>query len=183
MKVPEEVFSSGLLDKVHHERLIANLDNVSKIAGVPPKFVWTKLSAFCSKEEIEWVRRIRSADSSGLALTGKLSSSVDNKMMVMVGAFLRNYIDARVMTVQDVIQRLKDDDMPSPTVLLVPNFCVEKGEGGDIPQWQVSSLLGLLHTRLSKQQKTVLYAPSLSALEKQYGQPFRAHVEAHYTVI
>lgn len=183
MKVPEEAFASGLLDKAHHERLLADLDKVVEIAGVQPKFVWTKLSSFCGQEDIAWVRQFRSADTDGLAYTGKLDHPVETKMMAIVGAFLRNYIDARIMTVQEVIARLKDDSMPVPTVLLIPNFCIEKGDGGDIPQWQVSSLLGLLFSRVSKGLKTVIYTPSLAALEKNYGQPFRAHVEAHYTVV
>lgn len=183
MQVPDEVFASGLLDKAYHDRLLADLTKVVEVAGIPAKFVWTKLSSFCGKEEIAWLRTLRSSEQDGLAYTGKLNNPVEDKMMAMVGACLRNYIDARLMSVQDVIQLTKDGDMPSPTVLLIPNFCVDKAEGGDIAQWQTSSLLGLLYTRASKGQKTVLYASSLAALEKNYGRPFRDTVEAHYLVL
>lgn len=183
MKVPDEAFSSGLLDKDYHERLLADLTKVTQVAGIPAKYVWSKLSAYCGHDELAWVRSIRHVATDGLAYTGKLSIPVDNKMFAITGAMLRNYIDARVMTVQDVLQKLKDGDMPTPTVLLIPNFCIEKGEGGDIPQWQASSLLGLLYSRAAKEQKTVIYITSKVVLEKQYGSAIASHVEAHYQIL
>lgn len=183
LQIPQEAFSAGLLSKSFHDRLIADLPQLSAKAGIPPKFVWAPLSQYCQSDDLAWVRSIRDDETAGLAYIGKTNPTVETKMMAITGACMRNYIDARLMTVQDVLSRLKADNMPSPTVLLVPNFCLDKAEGGDIPSWQVSSLLGLLYGRMAKGLKTVLYCGSLAALEKSYGQPFREHIESHYTIV
>jgi len=87
------------------------------------------------------------------------------------------------MSVRDVIHRLPDDNMPQPTVLLIPNFCMDKGDGGHIAQWEISSLLGLLYTRLARNLKTVIYIGSMASLADNYGSAFRTHVEAHYSQV
>lgn len=181
--IPKEVFDLGIMDKEYHARLIADLENVSLVAGIPPNMVWSKLSQYCEDEEFEWVRHFREITECGLAFVGPHTIPVEDKMMAITGAFLRNHIDARMIVVQDIIKYLKDDDMPSPCVLLIPNFCLEKTGGGDIPTWEVSSLLGLLYSRMAHNQKTILYIGSMTALEKQYGAAFKSHIENHYKIV
>jgi hypothetical protein len=180
-QVPQEVFDTGLMSRDVHDRLLVNLERIVRKAGVPVQAVFTRLSEFCEKEtDYEWVRNLRSPEDAGLVYIGKIGVPVDAKMRAIVGACLRNYTDARMMTVQDVIKQCKDDTMPEPTVLLIPNFCVDKNDGGDIASWDVSNLLGLLISRLQAGQKTVLHISSWTALEKQYGSSFKEHLEAHY---
>lgn len=183
-KIPDYVFEEKRLDKEYHARLIADLDRVAELAAIPPKMVYSRLSQYCTGDDLTWVRGLKKGDQpQGLVYIGKYTIPVEDKMMAITGACLRNFIDARMMPVQEVISRLKSDDMPHPTVLLIPNFCLEKGEGGDIAQWHISSLLGLLYTRMTKNLKTVLYVGSLSALEKNYGESFRNHIESHYLAV
>lgn len=183
IKIPEAVFEEGRMDKEFHARLILDLARFSEVAGIVPDMVWSALSDYCSPEEVEWVRRMKQDKTNGLVYTGTLEVPVEDKMMAIAGACLRNYIDARVMPVQDVITKLKADTMPTPSVLLIPNFCIDKGSGGDIAQWHISSLLGLLYARLAKNLKTVVYVGSWSALEKNYGDAFKKHLDAHYHTI
>lgn len=180
MKIPQQAFDSGLLDIEHHERLLADLNKVSDIAGIPPRFVWSRLSEYCKGEDYKWLASMRTAETNGMVYVGKTERPIEDTMMAITGACLRNYIDARVMSVQEVIQRLKENEMPSPTVLLIPNFCLDKDGGGNLPAWQVSSLLGLLYTRLSRNLKTILYVGSMAAMHTSYGDAFTAHIEAHY---
>lgn len=182
-KVPEEVFAEKRLDKTFHARLLIDLDRFAETAGIPPVMVWSRLNEFCSPEEVDWVRHIKQSETVGMVFVGAFGMPVEDKMMAIAGACLRNYIDARVMSVQDVIVRIKEQTMPNPSVLLIPNFCLEKGDGGDIAQWNISSLLGLLLSRLSKNLKTVLYVGSMAALEKNYGESFRKHIASHYQLI
>lgn len=183
MAIPEEVFNIGILDKEYHERLLADLDRVSEIAGIPSYFVWSKLSEFCSTEDVAWVKGIRKGKDHGLVYVGTFETPIEDRMMAIAGACLRNYIDARMMSVQEVINRLKGDTMPQPTVLLIPNFCLSKADGGDIPVWQTSSLLGLLYTRLARGLKTVMYVGSMETLQHTYGESFKKHLIAHYKII
>lgn len=187
IQIPDQVFQSGLLDKTYHDRLLADLERITQLAGIPPEYVWTRLSDYCPAEEGQWLRTIKKGPHIGLAFVGgkgkKFSPPVEDKMMAMTGACLRNYIDARMMPVQEVIHALKADTMPWPTVLLIPNFCLDKGDGGNIAQWEISSLLGLLYSRMARNLKTILYVGSMTALEANYGEAFKAHIQAHYQLI
>lgn len=179
--IPEEAFASKLLDPVVHERLLADLDRIVGTAGVPRHAIWSRMSKACTDHEIDWVRYLRTPANSGLVFVGKNHEPpVDAKMVAITGACLRNYTDARLMSVQDVIRRLKDDSMPLCTVLLIPNFCLEKEDGGDIPTWEITNLMGMLIDRASRNLKTVLAAPSMPMVEKQYGKSFRRHLEGRF---
>lgn len=178
--IPPEVFILGIMDKDYHARLIAGLEGVARVAGIPPFMAWSRMSQYCSDEDMKWFRKMRDDQEAGLVYVGHHAIPVEDKMMAITGAFLRNYIDARIMVVQDIIKRMKTDTMPSPAVLLIPNFFLEKGGGGDIPTWEVSSLLGLLYSRMAQGLKTVLYVGSMTALEQSYGTAFKKHIETHY---
>lgn len=182
--IPDEVFAQGILDKAFHERLIADLPRIAAKAGIPPQYVWTRLSEFCSEKDIQWVRRMRSGQDQGLIYTGtNFSVPVEDKMMAIAGACLRNFINARMMPVQSIISRLKNDDMPSATVVLVPNFCMAKDDVSGVAPWEAASLLGWLYSRLAQNQKTVLYVGSMKTLEEVYGEAMARHLKAHYVVI
>lgn len=183
IEIPEEVFKSKLLDKDYHERLIQDLSQVVATAGVPASAVWMRLSAYCTKEEMSWVKNLRSESDRGLLFIGtKFPIDVSNKMTAITGVCLRNYTDARVMSVQEVVKRIKEDSMPSPTVLLIPNFCLDKANGGDVPSWEVSSLMGLLIDRMGKGLKTILYATSMAIVQKQYGDSFKVLLESKFSI-
>jgi hypothetical protein len=183
--VPEEAFTSGILNKEYHDRLLVDIDGITDVAGIPPEYLWTRLSEVCQEADIEWVKSIKKHNDHGLALVNsgaKKGKPVTDRMMAITGACLRNYIDARVMPLQSVLAALKEDNMPMPSILLIPNFCLGNNDGGNIPAWQVSSLLGMLYSRLAKDLKTVVYIESLSGLEKSYGESFRHHIESHFSI-
>jgi hypothetical protein len=180
LQIPQEAFKTGLLSKSFHDRLIADLQRLAQQAGIPAKFVWAPLSINCPEAVVEWVRGMQISQDSGFAYIGKSDPPVETQMMAITGALMRNYVDARMMSVQDVLSRLRKETMPSPSVLLVPNFCLDKADGGDIPTWQVSSLMGLLLDRMAQEKKTILSVGSMTALEKTYGSAFREHIESHY---
>lgn len=182
--IPEEVFSIGILDVEYHDRLLADLNRFSEKAGIPPQYVWSKLSSYCTDKDITWVRKMREGTDHGLVYVGNTGKvSVEDKMMAIAGACLRNYIDARVMTVQDVLSKLKNDSMPYPTLVLVPNFCMASTDASGVASWQAAALLGWLYSRLARNLRTVLYVGSLSALESLYGEAVVRHLKAHYTFI
>lgn len=181
--VPESAFSAKLLDREYHERLLADLSQIVAKAGVPANAVWSRLSEYCTQDEVDWVRNIRSSEDSGLLFLGsKFVPSVEDKMIAITGVCLRNYTDARVMPLQDVLRVLKEGEMPTPTVLLISNFCLDKSKGGDVPTWDVSMLMGLLLTRSNKGLKTILYSTSMALVQKQYGDAFKALLECKFAI-
>lgn len=181
---PQEAFDSKLLSHDYHDRLLADLNRIVRVAGVPHSAVWSKLSDFCEEDkDYLWVKNLRRNEDAGLVYIGKTSIPVEEKMRAITGACLRNYMDARIMSVQDVVKRLKEDTMPTPSLLLLPNFCLDKTDGGDVASWDVAQLLGLLLDRASLGKKTVLYIPSWAVLEKQYGTVFREHFELYFATM
>lgn len=182
-RIPEAIFDAGILDREYHRRLIANLDTHLERAGIPFPYIMSPLAKFCSVEELVWVQHIRQDTDYGLCITDEGEASVIDKMMAIAGVCLRNYIDARVMTVQQVVAALKDGTMPMPTVLLIPNFFLAGDTEGTVASWEVSELLGLLYSRLGAGRKTVLYVQNWKALEKEYGKVFAKHILSHYTIV
>lgn len=184
IQVPEEAFELGILKKDFHARLLADLKRFAAQAGIPPEYVWSRLSQYCTGADLTWVRKMREGKDHGLIYVGtNFAQPIEDKMMAIAGACLRNYIDARVMTVQDVLNRLKNDTMPAPTLVLVPNFCMSKDDAQGVAPWEAGALLGWLYSRLARNLKTVLYVGSMEALQIAYGDSMHKHLLAHYSRI
>lgn len=184
LSIPEAVFDSGLLSREYHDRLIMDLPRWAREAGIPPHFVWSKLSNYCVGQDMDWVRAMRDDTTQGLIYTGEdFDVPVEDKMMAIVGACLRNYMAAKILTVQEVTYLLKSDAMPHTSLILVPNFCMGKDDAASLAPWQVSSLLGWLYSRMSRNLKTVLYVGDMDHLALVYGKAMSRHLLAHYTLI
>jgi len=182
-EVFKEALHDGVLNVEFHERLLADLDRVVEIAGIPASFVGAKLSDYCKGKDYEWVKGVKDTGTYGLCYVGKQDPLVEDKMMAIAGTLLRNYIDARVMSLQTVFALLRDGALPTPTVLLIPNFCVHKGDGGTVAPWQIPLLLGLLIDRMGKGLKTVVGVASMSGLEESYGSLIAEHIKKHFDMV
>lgn len=182
--VPDSVFDAGILDREYHGRLLADLDRLSKKAGIPAQYVWSRLADYCSEDEIQWVRKARSEEDHGLIITTSPDAApVECKMMAMTGAFLRNYINARMLTVQEVVAMMKGASQQPLSVALVPNFCMAKSDTVSVAPWESASLLSWLYSRLVDGQKTVLYIASMKHLEVVYGEAMTKHLKTHYRIV
>lgn len=177
-QVPQHVIDAGILNLEFHQRLIADIDRIAARAGIPVSAMYSRLPDYMSAGEVEWIRDLRKSSDMGMVYSGNRKHPIEDTMISIAGACLRNYIDVRFMPVQQVIARLVAGNMPSPTVLLIPNFFIETG--GDIAPWHVPELLGMLYTRMANNQKTILYVSSMAAMEKSYGDSFKNHLTAHY---
>ena len=185
LDIPDEVFEIGLLNRDYHARLLQALDKWTSVAGIPPQFVWSKLSTYCNNKDIAWVKKLRDDNFHGVVYVGKPDElQIENRMMAIVGACLRNYLDARFIPLQTVLQLLKDEDMDNPSVVLVPNFCdVTAKDKKMVTSVQSSILLGWLYSRLSKNLKTVMYVGSMEAVIHSYGPTMWSHLKTHYTLM
>lgn len=181
----QAAIDSGLIDEQHHDQLLADIQGVIRQAGIPIEYVWTSVKEFCGGDELDFVASIKQEECPlGMMYVGEFDKPpVNERMMAIAGACLRNYINAKVMTVQDVLGALKTDSMSSPTVLLIPNFFIGKGSGGHIAEWEKSNLLGLLYRRQQDSKKTVIYVSNLKDMEAEYGKPFVDHVKGKYVPI
>lgn len=175
----EQAYKSGVLDKHEHGRLVQEIESVARRAGIPVQMVWTSMKDICSEDELEYVRQLRRKSPEGvygLVYVGKSQGvhSILDRMSAVAAACVRNYINAQVMNVNDVIRNVQAGTMPEPTVLCIPNFYI--GAEADIPQWRSGALLDMLYSRQQSGLQTFLYVKDMDGLKSDYGESFAEHL-------
>ena len=170
-----------------HDRMVKNMPNIARDAGIQPEWIATKMEGRCSEAEIDWVRHFKrhaSAHNAGLIYIGTPKNDpIEDRMALVAGTLTRNFILARVMTVNHVIEELQAGNRPMMSCLLIPNFFIPKMEGGHQPDWRVQILYDLLLDRYIAGLQTVLYATDVGQLAKEYGSAIHKHIEAHYQAV
>lgn len=171
-----------MLDPIVHERLIADIEGVCTTANVPRYMLQLSATEFCSPPELEWLKAYAAnrARGRGLLLTGKMSTpSPETRMMAMTAAFLRNFVDARLLPLNTLLQMVEDKVDCDPTVLFVPNLYLRQG-GKALPSWKMQIMYDLLLGRLTSGKLTALYVEDMAAMASEYGPAFRGHLNDHY---
>jgi len=153
-------------------------------ANIPQAALYQSMLDVCTDTEIEYIRDLHQHavnSTYGLAVcSSKPTKSIMDRFSAMAATCLRNYVSAKVMTLQDVLAALDDGDMPQPSVLLIPNFFVGAQSGGKIADWLVPPLTGMLYNRASAGLQTVVYLQYLKGLETVYGPTCAQHIAEHY---
>ena len=117
----------------------------------------------------------------GLVMTRKTAEADPfERMSAMAAVFTRNFVRARLMTLQHVLGILKEGDSPEATVLLIPNFFHSKDEGGTILPWQAGVLYDLMLQRAAQGKHTAIYATGVDEMGASYGSAFARFVSSHY---
>jgi hypothetical protein len=185
MKTPDP-YASGVLDKEVHARLVADLDNVAHDAGILPHWIWTPLGGLdLTEKEVTWLKRFRfhnAHEKGGLMIIGRSPTNlpVELRMAALAGALTRNFIRARMMTVNAFIDLVNDGDVPDMSCILIPNFHVEKAQGGSMPAWRVALLLDGLMQRHGEGLQTVLGVTGLDELGADYGAAMQRFLKSNY---
>jgi hypothetical protein len=183
-----KAYKSGVLHKEHHERLVANLEGFARDAGIAPHYIWTKLADTCGPDEVDYVVKFNQhragVSTQGLVLTrGGPAPDPVNHMSAIAGALVRNFVRARVMTLNVVLDALQAGNEPEATALLIPNFFIAKSEwagGSTVPLWRVGHLYDLLVRRATRGQQTIVYATSVPALAEEYGPAMGQLIDSRY---
>lgn len=179
----------SILDPVRHDRLIANLDNFCETANVQRRFVEHSMKDFvpADADEVEWVTHFRHHRQEGLAgllFVGAIENpTVDVRMMAITGALIRNYLDARIIplnTLLDIVEAGGDADA---TVMLIPNLFISGVAGKTLPAWKMQGLYDVLMRRMTTGKPTVVYVEDMAELEKQYGLAIAQHLKTHFKIV
>jgi hypothetical protein len=185
--ISSKAYESGVINSEHHSELVRNIEQTARLACIPVQAVWQSMEGVCSAPVIEYVRHYKQNPLNGvygLCFNGPMNgTSIQDKMMLIAGACLRNYINARMMTVQDILAGTKKGVYPDVSVLLIPNFFLANNDGGHIPAWQISDLTGLLMKRHAQSLQTVIYVQDMTELESEYGQIFKYHIKNHFLTV
>lgn len=163
---------SSVLHPERHKRLLADVEHILATAGVQRRFLEQSMTAFCGPEEIEWVKgfhTLRDEGVPGLLLNGV--PKPDTRCQAIAAALLRNFIDARFMSLNHVLELKESGELPSPTVMLIPNLYLSS-VGKALPAWKIQILYDVLLQRSAQNKPSVVYVENLNDMAKAYGEPF-----------
>lgn len=172
----------SVLHPVVHQRLIADIDNICATANIPQAMIHRSAMDVLTPKELDWLRNVRFMQEQGRGLVLRGAADAETKIMAMTAAMLRNFIDARVIPLNTLLQQAEDKAVPTPSVLLIPNLYV-RGVGRALPAWKVQIVYDLLLARMTAGKLTVAYVEDMDGLEKDYGQVFFAHLQSHYQIV
>lgn len=154
----------------HHNRLVLDKERICAQAGLQPRYFQQSMTDVCSAAEIEWVKhfkKYRIEGVPGLVIT-KLPQA-DTRCQLICAALIRNYIDARVVPLNSLLEG--GVDPLEPTVLVLPNLYVDVG-AKQFPAWKVQQLYDLLLSRTVRSKPTVAYVENMAQIAGAYGKPF-----------
>jgi hypothetical protein len=170
------------LNQDFHARIIADRERICAVAGIQEKHLQESMIEYCRPAEIDWVRhfkKYRAAGIPGLVITYSQRPRII--CQAIAGALLRNYTDARVMSLEFVLdEHLHGGDLLGPDVLLVPNL-YDPALGATVPSWKIHVLYDLLLARTIQSRINVLYVKSLEGLTSSYGQSFADYLADYKT--
>lgn len=172
----------SVLDPVLHARLIEEIDDIARTAGIPRRYIEESAVDLLSGDEIEWVTGIRRhhlKGQFGLCFQGR---DAMQEMMAIAGVLTRNFILAQVVTLNNLLDMLRTGEPVSATVLLVPSFHRAASKGSITP-FQVNLLWSLLEDRLLTERQTVVAVQSIAQLKIDYGSHFADLITNHYRVL
>ena len=174
--------AAKVIDPIRHERLLADLSSVCDTASIPAHFIHKSMRDDCNAQEIDWVlnfKKYRQEGTAGLMLSGENTTT---RCMLICAALLRNFIDARVMLLNSIINsstKTGSEEAEEPTVLIVPNLHFTT-EGKAYTSWQVQSLHDVLLRRFVTNKPTVVAFDSLDKLGHSYGISFLEHLKTNF---
>jgi hypothetical protein len=171
------LYTPGVLNPETHGRLVAEIENISRQTHVPKKYIANSLTKWLSPDEVTIVRSMPSWSDTGLrGLVYSGSFSAHDRLLAICGCMIRNFTDARFLTVHQLIDGVKaDDHLRNVSVIAVPDLYVslQNGKSGLSP-WQVSDLYDILQTRVSSDLVTLGYIDNMQRLKSDYGEAFAA---------
>lgn len=168
----------SLLNHVFHAPLINKMGHYTRRCGVSPEHVHYSMREFgCQEWEVNYVREyVRHKDNplshpwekrSGLIYLDE--PNLVSRMRGVAGAFMRKYVEARVVTVSGLLHALEYDlDPYDSSVVIIPDF-FQGSKAGELFPNQLFDLIGYVSNRIVQNKQTVLGIFHLDRLVDCYG--------------
>jgi hypothetical protein len=164
------LFESGVLKPGKHDRLVEDAPRWARIAGIPVAMLAERAEDHCSPGEVKWANaypeRAHRGEGGGILYVGNMDPPAVRRMQALAAKFIRNYIDARVVTLDEYLAAQRDGDAPQCSVLFVP--LVHAAASTRVPDWRVQALAAVLVERAM--QHTGIHVDDWGAFVAAYGQ-------------
>ncbi|QGZ53530.1 hypothetical protein [Paraburkholderia acidiphila] len=83
-----------------------------------------------------------------------------------------------------MLKLAKADEMPDPTVLMIPNaYVAHGGATKGIPAWEVQALYDILLDRHARNRPTVMFIEDMAGMAQSFGKVFAEHIRGHYRIV
>jgi len=170
-----QIPKDSILHEPKYEALVSDLENICKVAGMynSMQYVWNTANGALNDYEIGWILEYHKQHEIGyfLALFSGKHAIAQDKMMRMVGAFLRNFIDARIYPLDEV---LESEVIADCRVLFIPDFHFSD-LSSNTPKWRVKKIYDMLQNRSRAGKQTVLYCQAAN-LQSNYGKLMESYI-------
>jgi len=183
---PEELYASGMLDPDIHGRLVSDITQICIRAGIPglESLIGRPLSENCIVQEVRWMEGFwnhAGANVYGLIYEGRVDPPVERRFPAMIACLLRNFVDARMVSMQDLLS--EDSDADICTALFLPNLYRGKNDGGYFPPATVQRIYDILMRRIITNKQTIVHVSLLSDLKIGWGNTFHQLLFKNYVGI
>lgn len=182
LKKYKKYYSTGILTYKNHWRIVQNISMYAEQAGIPEYFIYHSCKDILHDAELQYLADFNGISDKGIS-GGYYESGADSyidRMYSMVGLMLRNYKDAKFITLQDLIFAIKANDAPKSRLVCIPNFALAKDEGGNVATWELANVLSWILNHHSRGRQVVIYAQDLDFIDQQYGGVLRGHIDNHF---
>lgn len=176
----------GLLHPVEDADLIKDLEKISHRTGVPTNMIVNSIlpnNGATRDEDRRWLKNFDPNNPpTGTYMVKAKNDATHTKalarMQWMAGVLIRNYIEARVVSIFDIIEDMEGAHrLDQVDVVFIYNLEVGL-VGKEMTGWQLAKVLDFLARRLN-QYATFVYVESLENLGK-FGPSLREFVEGYY---
>ena len=172
----------SVCDKKKHRRLLLNIDEYCSIANIPPDIIHIGLGGVCSDEELEIYKKLRRSTHYGFLYKDTIGKDILRKMQLITAFLLRNYQDARIFTLNNLLSHISDKK-ENPSYVLVPNFYIYDYGENNLQKWQLQILYDWLIEMEISNKRVFIYVDDMQWMAKHYGKMINDFIVSRYMVI
>jgi hypothetical protein len=183
MKTAQKAAQSPVLDIDFHLPILRRWPvGMAERANVAEHFLFTSCRDYVSKGAAEYMRKqkdLMQQQQGGFVLTRDLQHSALDRCASLVAASFRQMRTGRVILLQDLLKRLKSDEVPDIAMIAVPDFF---DDSVALTGYSRQLVMHFLSNQYLNSKATVLYVSSMKEMRKVYGEQVFDHINQNYFI-
>lgn len=177
-QVPPEAFANKVLDPIKHRELILRVQHFADRAGIAPHYLWTPAIKL-GEDEIAYYKTCRRGAEKMAGAVYFNRHDIISRMAMVTGAFVRAFLDARMVMVREVVEAAEDGGSIDARILFIPNFYMAH-EFGRYEQKKVAALTDVLYSRAARGEPTIIHIDNQQKAETVFGERFAQFLASNY---
>ena len=170
----KEAIKAGVLDKEKHDGLIRKIQYYSNQTRIPIAYICHSAKDELTYDVAKLVTNVRFDMRDGKAGYFFYNEADATHIFCLIGgAYLRNEIDARLYTAEEIVNiEMRGAEMPLPTVLLVPSFHIEG--------WKSDIAIAHIYKRFSMGLFSIIHVGNRQSFQKHANKSFIKFINNHF---